>query len=68
MVEENRLYGIGIGYVDAQLIASVAMASGATLWSRDRRMNAVATTLGVRHTPELAPPIPLQDDIDGTSP
>ena len=68
MVEEHELYGIGIAYVDAHLIASVATVPGATLWSRDRRMNRAAAMTGVRYSPEPAPQVTPQDDIDGTSP
>jgi predicted nucleic acid-binding protein len=41
-IEEQRLYGKGIGYVDAQLLASTALSDGARFWTRDKRLRAVA--------------------------
>ncbi|MEA2079346.1 MAG: type II toxin-antitoxin system VapC family toxin [Pseudomonadota bacterium] len=44
-IEENGLMGRGIGYIDAHLLASVALATGAKLWTRDRRLAAIAEEL-----------------------
>jgi len=44
-VEQHRLYGRGIGYVDAHLLASVALMPGSALWTRDRRLQAAAAGL-----------------------
>ena len=33
-IDQSQLYGIGIGYVDAHLLASVRLTHGATLWTR----------------------------------
>ena len=44
-VERHRLQGKGIGYVDVHLLASVAIASN-QLWTRDKRLLAVARDLG----------------------
>lgn len=44
MVERRRLMGTGIGWVDAHLLASVALA-GARLWSLDRPLVEVARRL-----------------------
>jgi predicted nucleic acid-binding protein len=38
--------GWGIGYVDVHLLAS-ALLSGTALWTRDKRLAAVATDLGI---------------------
>lgn len=46
MIDTWELFGRGIGYVDAHLIASARL-SGSRLWTRDRRLAAVATDLGV---------------------
>lgn len=46
MIDNFRLFGRGIGYVDAHLLASVRLAPGAQLWTRDRRLAEVATELG----------------------
>ncbi len=45
-IEHNRLMGKGIGYVDAHLLASVALVAGAKLWTRDKRLVHVAGELG----------------------
>ena len=44
-VERYKLYGKGIGYVDVHLLASAAI-GGTKLWTRDRRLLAVARNLG----------------------
>lgn len=45
LIEHRDLYGIGIGYVDAQLLAATMLTDGATLWTRDRRLHAAAQQL-----------------------
>ena len=45
-VEENKLMGKGIGYIDVHLIASTALVVGAKLWTRDIRLAGVADELG----------------------
>ena len=50
-IETNSLYGLGIGYVDAHLLASVRLTSGATLLTRDKRLSAVAERLRVSAGP-----------------
>ena len=47
LVDRFALGGSGIGYVDAHLLASALLTQGATLLTRDRRLAAVATRLGV---------------------
>ena len=46
-VERHHLYGIGIGYIDAHLLASVQLMSGAALWTRDKSLQAAAEKLGL---------------------
>ncbi len=46
LVERHELYGLGIGYVDAQLLASTMLTGGTELWTTDRRLRAVAVRLG----------------------
>ena len=46
-IERNRLFGIGIGFIDAHLLASVRLTPGARLWTRDRRLAAAAERLGL---------------------
>jgi len=45
-IEDRRLYGRGIGYVDAQLLASTMITPDARLWTRDQRLAAAAAELG----------------------
>ena len=44
-IESHKLHGKGIGYIDVHLLASAAI-GGAKLWTRDRRLDAVARKLG----------------------
>jgi predicted nucleic acid-binding protein len=46
-IEHNGLMGRGIGYVDAHLLASVALNGSALIWTRDKRLRLVAHDLGV---------------------
>ena len=46
-IERHRLMGKGIGYVDAHLLASVMLTGSTTLWTRDKRLHAVAAGLRV---------------------
>jgi hypothetical protein len=46
-VTTRRLFGLGIGYIDAHLLTSVQLTPGASLWTRDRRMFEVASRLGL---------------------
>lgn len=46
-IEELRLFGRGIGYVDAHVLVSARLLPGTTLWTRDGRLHAVAVELGI---------------------
>jgi len=46
-IQKNSLYGIGIGYIDAHLLAATRLAPGATMWTRDKHLLAAATSLGL---------------------
>lgn len=46
-IDGRALMGRGIGYLDVHLLASVALAGTATLWTRDKRLAAVARKLGL---------------------
>jgi predicted nucleic acid-binding protein len=46
-VDREALFGIGIGFVDAHLLAATRLTVGATLWSRDRRLQAAAEKLAL---------------------
>lgn len=47
-IDSARLWGLGVGYVDAHLLASVRLTPDASLWTRDRRLEAAAEALGLR--------------------
>jgi len=49
-IERERLFGLGIGYVDAHLLASAKLSADTAIWTRDRRMAAAAARLGVAHS------------------
>ena len=44
-IERRALMGRGLGYIDVHLLASIALAGTARLWTRDKRLAAVATEL-----------------------
>ena len=46
-IDRHKLHGLGIGYVDAHLLAAVALTDGARLWTSDRRLRAAAERLGL---------------------
>jgi len=50
-IEDQALFALGVGYVDAHLLAAVRLTAGSMLWTRDRRLLAVAKRLGVAMPP-----------------
>ncbi len=46
-VERNKIYGSGVGYIDAHLLASVRLMPRSSIWTTDRRMALVAERLGI---------------------
>jgi len=46
-IERRRLMGRGIGWVDVHLLASVIMTEAAQLWTRDKRLGAIAAKLRI---------------------
>lgn len=53
-IERRSLSGAGIGYADAGLLASTQLTPDAQLWTRDRRLQAVARRVGAGFEPEGA--------------
>lgn len=49
LIEQRQIYGRGIGYVDVHLLASCLLETGTLLWSRDKRLQKVAATLGLSY-------------------
>ncbi len=54
LIERHQLVGSGIGYVDAQLLASTRLTPDARLWTHDSRLGAVAERLGCAVSPPRA--------------
>jgi predicted nucleic acid-binding protein len=46
LIERIPLHGLGIGFVDAQLLAATRLTSDAEVWTNDRRLGEVAARLG----------------------
>ncbi|MBX9617036.1 MAG: type II toxin-antitoxin system VapC family toxin [Caulobacteraceae bacterium] len=42
MVEQGKLYGSGLSWVDAHLLTAAVLSPGVKLWTRDRRLNEAA--------------------------
>lgn len=54
MIEWQKLWGSGLGYSDAHLLASVAAADPELellIWTRDKRLHVQAERLGLAYTP-----------------
>ena len=51
LIESHRFIGRGIGFIDAHLLTSTAMAmtSPTQLWTNDRRLMGVANELGIAY-------------------
>lgn len=50
-VEQQHLMGRGIGYIDVHLLAAAVM-HGARLWTKDKRLDAIAEEKGWAHAAE----------------
>jgi predicted nucleic acid-binding protein len=50
MIEARSLYSLGIGLIDAHLIASVFINPSTLLWTKDKRLRTVANALGIHAT------------------
>ena len=53
LVDQYRLYGRGVGYVDVHLLTTAVLQPGILLWTRDKRLRAAARQLGVAFMPVL---------------
>jgi predicted nucleic acid-binding protein len=47
LIDKRQLFGLGIGYVDAHLLAATKLTTAARLWTRDKRLAAVAVQHGL---------------------
>ena len=48
-IEANAVFGRGIGYIDAHLLAAVRLTPGWKLWTHDKRLLAVSAELGLAY-------------------
>jgi len=48
LIEARHLYGLGIGFVDAHLIASALIDTSTRLWTRDKQLRKAAEGLGIQ--------------------
>ena len=46
-IEQHKLFGLGIGYVDAHLLSAARLTPGTVLWTRDKRLLVAANQLGL---------------------
>ncbi|MBA3349001.1 MAG: VapC toxin family PIN domain ribonuclease [Actinobacteria bacterium] len=54
LVENQRLYGRGIGYVDTQLLTATHLTPEAELWTADKPLAAAASSLGCAFDPSTS--------------
>lgn len=52
-IDCHQLMGRGIGFVDVQLLASTALSGLGKLWTRDKRLHAIAVALKLAHVEAL---------------
>lgn len=51
LIADHGLHGLGIGYVDAHLLASAKLTPGTRIWTRDRRLAALCDRFGLSFQP-----------------
>lgn len=52
MIDRHEIFSMGIGYTDAQLLASILLDRRSLLWTRDKRLAAAARKAGASlHAP-----------------
>jgi hypothetical protein len=51
-IDRHGLFGCGIGYVDAHLLAAVRLTTGSELWTADKRLHGTAHRMGVAFQPQ----------------
>lgn len=55
-IERHALSSLGIGYVDAALLAATALTADARLWTRDKRLAAASARLDLHTDPTTSDP------------
>lgn len=51
LIERHRLFGLGVGYVDAHLLAAARLMGSVPLWTYDGQLRAAAKKIGMSHGP-----------------
>ena len=46
-IERHALHGLGIGYIDAHLLAACLLSPGTMFWTRDKRLRDAARRLAI---------------------
>jgi len=49
-IDRHTLFGRGVGYIDIHLLAAAQLTAGTELWTRDKRLHAIAVQLGLAIT------------------
>jgi predicted nucleic acid-binding protein len=49
-IDQNALFGRGVGYIDAHLLAALRLTPGARLWTNDKSLRSVAADLDLAFT------------------
>ena len=47
LIDRERLFGLGLGYVDGHLLAAVRLTPETSLWTRDKRLSLAAERLSL---------------------
>jgi predicted nucleic acid-binding protein len=50
LINNGKLFGLGIGYIDAHLLAATKLTAAASLWTRDQKLHSAATKLQIQYT------------------
>ncbi len=53
LIEREKLFGLGCGFVDLSLLASTLITPGAALWTLDKRLSSLANRFGVCFAPPV---------------
>jgi predicted nucleic acid-binding protein len=56
-IDRHTLFGRGIGYVDAHLLAAAQLTARTELWTKDKRLHGVAVDLGLAITLDQRRPL-----------
>ncbi|WPL17548.1 putative ribonuclease VapC32 [Thiorhodovibrio winogradskyi] len=54
-LDQNRLWGRGIGYVDLHLLSAVSLCVDTSLWTRDKRLLKTAQRIGLAYPEDQGP-------------